>query len=99
MQLWSKAVGVAWSNTRTYTYKHTHTFTHICSQVYASACTVDATAAFSFSPTPAPVPLKRRQLYAGTLSKLRQLMICRMAKPEEVRCRACMRTCCERALC
>jgi CRM1 / Exportin repeat 2 len=27
---------------------------------------------------------QRRQLYAGTLSKLRMLMICRMAKPEEV---------------
>jgi len=26
----------------------------------------------------------RRQLYAGSLSKLRTLMICRMAKPEEV---------------
>ncbi|XVE90472.1 hypothetical protein DITRI_Ditri20bG0080600 [Diplodiscus trichospermus] len=28
--------------------------------------------------------LRRRQLYAGTMSKLRMLMICRMAKPEEV---------------
>lgn len=28
--------------------------------------------------------LHRRQLYAGTMSKLRLLMICRMAKPEEV---------------
>lgn len=28
--------------------------------------------------------LQRRQLYAGPLSKLRMLMICRMAKPEEV---------------
>lgn len=27
---------------------------------------------------------QRRQLYAGPLSKLRMLMICRMAKPEEV---------------
>lgn len=27
---------------------------------------------------------QRRQLYAGSLSKLRTLMICRMAKPEEV---------------
>ncbi|KAL5978523.1 Exportin-1 [Asimina triloba] len=27
---------------------------------------------------------QRRQLYAGTMSKLRMLMICRMAKPEEV---------------
>ncbi|GMH19677.1 hypothetical protein Nepgr_021518 [Nepenthes gracilis] len=27
---------------------------------------------------------QRRQLYAGTMSKLRLLMICRMAKPEEV---------------
>ncbi|KAF5832627.1 armadillo-type protein [Dunaliella salina] len=54
--------------------------------VYASACTVEATPTFSFAPQPVatPTPLKRRQLYAGTLSKLRQLMICRMAKPEEV---------------
>ncbi|TYH07823.1 hypothetical protein E1A91_A08G248100v1 [Gossypium mustelinum] len=28
--------------------------------------------------------LQRRRLYAGTMSKLRMLMICRMAKPEEV---------------
>ncbi|KAF8044403.1 hypothetical protein BT93_A2406 [Corymbia citriodora subsp. variegata] len=28
--------------------------------------------------------LQRRQLYAGPMSKLRMLMICRMAKPEEV---------------
>ncbi|XP_022744970.1 protein EXPORTIN 1A-like isoform X1 [Durio zibethinus] len=28
--------------------------------------------------------LQRRQLYAGIMSKLRMLMICRMAKPEEV---------------
>ena len=28
--------------------------------------------------------LQRRQLYAGAMSKLRMLMICRMAKPEEV---------------
>lgn len=28
--------------------------------------------------------MQRRQLYAGPMSKLRQLMICRMAKPEEV---------------
>lgn len=28
--------------------------------------------------------IQRRQLYAGTMSKLRMLMICRMAKPEEV---------------
>ena len=27
---------------------------------------------------------QRRQLYSGPLSKLRMLMICRMAKPEEV---------------
>ena len=53
--------------------------------VYASACTVDAGLGFTFAPSPVPPPPKRRQLYAGTLSKLRQLMICRMAKPEEVR--------------
>lgn len=28
--------------------------------------------------------MHRRQLYAGIMSKLRMLMICRMAKPEEV---------------
>ncbi|RWW08697.1 hypothetical protein GW17_00027843 [Ensete ventricosum] len=28
--------------------------------------------------------LQRRQLYSGPLSKLRTLMICRMAKPEEI---------------
>ena len=28
--------------------------------------------------------LQRRQLYGGPMSKLRMLMICRMAKPEEV---------------
>ncbi|MCL7045469.1 hypothetical protein MKW94_025694, partial [Papaver nudicaule] len=28
--------------------------------------------------------VQRRQLYAGPMSKLRLLMICRMAKPEEV---------------
>lgn len=28
--------------------------------------------------------LQRRQLYTGPMSKLRMLMICRMAKPEEV---------------
>ena len=28
--------------------------------------------------------LQRRQLYSGPMSKLRLLMICRMAKPEEV---------------
>ncbi|KAF5442385.1 hypothetical protein F2P56_035048 [Juglans regia] len=31
-----------------------------------------------------PQLLQRRQLYAGPMSKLRMLMICRMAKPEEV---------------
>lgn len=28
--------------------------------------------------------LQRRQLYANPMSKLRMLMVCRMAKPEEV---------------
>lgn len=28
--------------------------------------------------------MQRRQLYTGPMSKLRMLMICRMAKPEEV---------------
>ena len=31
-----------------------------------------------------PQLMQRRQLYADPLSKLRLLMICRMAKPEEV---------------
>ncbi|KAL1539839.1 Exportin-1 [Salvia divinorum] len=33
---------------------------------------------------PASQLMQRRQLYAAPMSKLRQLMICRMAKPEEV---------------
>ncbi|KAG1655478.1 hypothetical protein FOA52_008673 [Chlamydomonas sp. UWO 241] len=52
-------------------------------EIYASSCAaVDGPNAFSFSP--AQTPPKRKALYSGVLSKLRQLMICRMAKPEEV---------------
>lgn len=49
--------------------------------VYTSACQVEPSALFAFTPQ---VPSRRRLLYAPILSKLRQLMICRMAKPEEV---------------
>lgn len=51
--------------------------------VYSSAC-MDPTGGFSFSALPPAGPPRRKPLYASTLSKLRQLMICRMAKPEEV---------------
>ncbi|KAL6757535.1 exportin [Haematococcus lacustris] len=52
--------------------------------IYASACAMtDTTSVFSFSPVPQQ-PLRRKVLFAGILSKLRQLMISRMAKPEEV---------------
>ena len=53
--------------------------------IYASSCAVETAMVFSFAPVPTPSPPKRKQLFAGILSKLRQLMICRMAKPEEVR--------------
>ena len=50
--------------------------------VFSSAAVIDANAAFAFA---GPVPVSnRRLLYAGILSKLRQLCITRMAKPEEV---------------
>ena len=54
--------------------------------VYASVSTglADANAAFAFGGPAAPAS-GRRQLYGGVLSKLRLLMISRMAKPEEVR--------------
>ena len=57
--------------------------------VYASVSTglADANAAFAFG-GPASPASGRRQLYGGVLSKLRLLMISRMAKPEEVRRRA-----------
>ena len=51
--------------------------------VFSSAAVIDANAAFAFA---GPVPAaNRRLLYAGILSKLRQLCITRMAKPEEAR--------------
>mmetsp|Transcript_36522 Transcript_36522/g.81303 ORF Transcript_36522/g.81303 Transcript_36522/m.81303 type:complete len:1073 (+) Transcript_36522:318-3536(+) len=52
--------------------------------IYASACAVDPNVVFSFAPMGVQQPPRRKQLYAPILSKLRQLMICRMAKPEEV---------------
>lgn len=54
--------------------------------VYASVTTgmADANAAFAFG-SPPPATAGRRQLYASVLSRLRLLMISRMAKPEEVR--------------
>lgn len=53
--------------------------------VYASVTTgmADANAAFAFGGVPAATS-GRRQLYAAVLSRLRLLMISRMAKPEEV---------------
>ncbi len=54
--------------------------------VYASVTTgmADANASFAFGGAPAAMS-GRRQLYATVLSRLRLLMISRMAKPEEVR--------------
>jgi exportin-1 len=66
--------------------------------VYASVTTglADANAPFAFG-GPAPAATGRRALYAPVLSKLRLLMISRMAKPEEVgrriKCRA--HACCK----
>jgi CRM1 / Exportin repeat 2 len=51
--------------------------------VYSSVSTLDANAPFAFG---GPVaPSNRKALYAAVLSRLRLLMISRMAKPEEVR--------------
>lgn len=58
--------------------------------IYTSSCTgADPTGVqFMFAPPVphglAPPPAGRKLLYRPVLSKLRQLMICRMAKPEEV---------------
>ena len=54
--------------------------------VYAKVSTglADANAAFAFG-GPASPASGRKQLYAGVLSRLRLLMISRMAKPEEAR--------------
>lgn len=49
--------------------------------IYGSVCAMDHNVQFSFAPVQ---PASRKHLYAPILSKLRQLMICRMAKPEEV---------------
>ena len=56
--------------------------------VYTTLSTglADANAAFAFGGAPAGGAAKgRKQLYAAVLSRLRLLMISRMAKPEEVR--------------
>ena len=55
--------------------------------VYASVSTgmADANAQFAFGGAPGAQSAGRRQLYAGVLSKLRRLMITRMAQPEEAR--------------
>ena len=51
--------------------------------VFSSVSTLDVNAPFAFG---GPVaPSNRKALYAAVLSKLRLLMISRMAKPEEVR--------------
>jgi exportin-1 len=50
--------------------------------VYSSVSTLDVNAPFAFG---GPVaPSNRKALYAAILSRLRLLMISRMAKPEEV---------------
>jgi CRM1 / Exportin repeat 2 len=50
--------------------------------VYSSVSTLDVNAPFAFG---GPVaPSNRKALYAAVLSRLRLLMISRMAKPEEV---------------
>lgn len=58
--------------------------------VYASVTTglADGSASFAFVgavPPPGPAAAGRKQLYREVLSRLRLLMITRMAKPEEVR--------------
>ncbi len=50
--------------------------------VYASACTSQQPDPEAFSFNGPPANTQRKSLYAGMLSKLRQLMINRMAKPE-----------------
>ena len=49
--------------------------------VFSSVSTLDTTAAFAFGG--AVLPSNRKGLYSEVLSKLRLLMISRMAKPEE----------------
>jgi exportin-1 len=50
--------------------------------IYSSVSTLDVNAPFAFG---GPVaPSNRKALYAAVLSRLRLLMISRMAKPEEV---------------
>ena len=53
--------------------------------VYTTLSTglADANAAFAFGGPPGGVVGRRKQLYSGVLSRLRLLMISRMAKPEE----------------
>lgn len=61
--------------------------------VYASVTTglADGSASFAFAgavPPPGPAAAGRKALYREVLSRLRLLMITRMAKPEEVRGRS-----------
>ena len=59
--------------------------------IFSSAAVIDANAAFAFA---GPVQMaNRRALYSGILSKLRQLCITRMAKPEEARQCLSLRRC------
>ncbi len=57
---------------------------YLVPDIYSSVCAGIDPNAFSFTAQP-PAAHVRKVLYQATLSKLRQLMICRMAKPEEVR--------------
>lgn len=50
--------------------------------VFSSVSTLDTTAAFAFGG--GQLPNNRKGLYSEVLSRLRLLMISRMAKPEEV---------------
>ena len=50
--------------------------------VFSSVTTLDTTAAFAFGG--GQLPNNRKGLYSEVLSRLRLLMISRMAKPEEV---------------
>jgi hypothetical protein len=52
--------------------------------VYSSATTADPNAAFAFGGAPAAPAAGRRALYGPLLSRVRAVMIARMAKPEEV---------------
>lgn len=59
--------------------------------IYSSSSTLDTTAAFAFEG--AVDPPNRKGVYLDVLSRLRLLMISRMAKPEEVRLLEFLRGC------